>query len=81
MNGELERLWKEAVMAYFKILFWDLPAGTEENHKKPQDYWPLGQDLTSGPLEYSRSANLSTTKFDKHKGHSLQFTKLHNNKV
>jgi hypothetical protein len=28
-----ERMWKKAVMAYFKVLFWHLPAGTEETMK------------------------------------------------
>jgi hypothetical protein len=31
MNNEVERMWKEAVAAYFKIS-WNLPGGTEENH-------------------------------------------------
>jgi hypothetical protein len=32
MINELERIWKEAVMPKFKVLFWLLPEGTEENH-------------------------------------------------
>jgi hypothetical protein len=28
-------MWKEAVMAYFQILSWHLPVGTEESHEKP----------------------------------------------
>jgi hypothetical protein len=36
MNNELEKMWKEVVMAYFKILSEHLPEGTEENHVKPQ---------------------------------------------
>jgi hypothetical protein len=35
-GDELERMWMEAVMALFKVLFLHLPGGTEENHKKPQ---------------------------------------------
>jgi hypothetical protein len=31
MNDELTRLWKEAVMAYFKELYEHLPGGTKEN--------------------------------------------------
>jgi hypothetical protein len=30
MNDELDRMWKEAVVACFK------PEGTEENHEEPQ---------------------------------------------
>jgi hypothetical protein len=33
MNDELERMCKEGVMAYFKVLCQNLPGGTEENHK------------------------------------------------
>jgi hypothetical protein len=36
MNNELERMWKEKVMACFEILSWHLPGGTEETHEKPQ---------------------------------------------
>jgi hypothetical protein len=36
VNDELERMWKEAVMAEFKVLSWNLPGRTEENHEKPQ---------------------------------------------
>jgi hypothetical protein len=33
-------------MAYFNILFQNLPGGTEENYEKPQSEWPvLTQDL------------------------------------
>jgi hypothetical protein len=35
MNFELERIWKEAAMA-FKILSRLLPEVTEENNEKPQ---------------------------------------------
>jgi hypothetical protein len=34
MNNHLERIWKEVVMAYLKVLSWHLPGGTEENHEK-----------------------------------------------
>jgi hypothetical protein len=39
MNEELERMWKEAMVAYLKILTQHLPGGSEENNnnkKKPQ---------------------------------------------
>jgi hypothetical protein len=40
VNDELEKIWKEAVMAYFKVLSWHSPGGTEENHDKPQSEQP-----------------------------------------
>jgi hypothetical protein len=37
VNNELERMWKEAVVAQFKVLSQHLlGGGTEENHKKLQ---------------------------------------------
>jgi hypothetical protein len=35
VNYKLEWMWKEAVLAQFKVLLRHLPGGTEENHKKP----------------------------------------------
>jgi hypothetical protein len=38
LNDELERMWKEAVIAYFKVIsLQHLPRGTKENHESPQD--------------------------------------------
>jgi hypothetical protein len=31
VNNELERIWKEEDMAQFKVVFWHVPVGTEEN--------------------------------------------------
>jgi hypothetical protein len=36
MNDELERMWKEMVMALFKVLSWHLLGETEKNYEKPQ---------------------------------------------
>jgi hypothetical protein len=36
-NNELERIKKEAVVAYFEVLSLHLPGETEETHKEPQD--------------------------------------------
>jgi hypothetical protein len=33
VNNELEMMWKEAVVAFFKLLSWNLPGGTEVNHE------------------------------------------------
>jgi hypothetical protein len=36
VNDELERMWKEAAMAYFKLLSQQLIGEIEENRKTPQ---------------------------------------------
>jgi hypothetical protein len=36
MNNEWVRVWKEAVVAYLKVLFLYLHEGTEKNHEKLQ---------------------------------------------
>jgi hypothetical protein len=35
LNGDLERLWYEVVVAYFEVVSHVLPGGTEEYHKNP----------------------------------------------
>jgi hypothetical protein len=32
VTNELEEVWKEAHVAYFKILSWNIPGGIEEYH-------------------------------------------------
>jgi hypothetical protein len=39
MNDEVETMWKEAVVAYFKILCRNLPEGTEENYDSRCSSW------------------------------------------
>jgi hypothetical protein len=34
--NKLERILKEAAVAPFEVLSWNLPGGTEENQNKPQ---------------------------------------------
>jgi hypothetical protein len=34
MNNELETIWKEVVVAYFKVLSERLPGGSEKIHEK-----------------------------------------------
>lgn len=34
-NKEVERRWKQAIVAYFKVLPSHLPRGKEENYKNP----------------------------------------------
>jgi len=36
VNDKLERRWKKAVVAYFKILSKNSPGGTEENYEDTQ---------------------------------------------
>jgi hypothetical protein len=57
VNDELERIWKEAVAAYFKTLLRQLSGGTEENHvNQSQESRSTGQDLNPGPPEYEAGA-------------------------
>jgi hypothetical protein len=35
MNNTWERMWKEEVVAYFKVLVRRFPGGTEETHENP----------------------------------------------
>jgi hypothetical protein len=45
----------------FKVLFWNLPGGTQENSKNlSQDSRSPGQDLNPGPPEYG--AGVLTTQ-------------------
>jgi hypothetical protein len=41
VNNELERMWKEAAMAYLKILTRHLPGLTEELHENYQSELPV----------------------------------------
>jgi hypothetical protein len=61
----MERIWKEVVMAYFKVLSWFLSGTTAENHKKAQSGQPVSRPRFE-PGTYrilSRSANYSATTF------------------
>jgi hypothetical protein len=60
VNNELERMWKEAVMASFKVLSKHLPGGPEEKHEHlSQDSPSLGQELNLGPPKY-KGGGIST---------------------
>jgi hypothetical protein len=43
MNNEFERMWKEAVVAYFKIISWHFPAVSDK--KNCHDSWSPSQNL------------------------------------
>jgi hypothetical protein len=45
MNNDLEKMWKGAVVVYFKILYWLLTGGTEARHEA------LSQDSQSLDLK------------------------------
>jgi hypothetical protein len=47
MNKDLVRMWKEAVMVYFKFSL-NLPGGMKENHKGSQDRRRPGRDFSVG---------------------------------
>jgi hypothetical protein len=34
VNSELEKMWKEPIIARFKILSFNISGGTEEDHKE-----------------------------------------------
>jgi hypothetical protein len=53
VNNELDRVWKEAVMALFEVLSWHLPEGLRKTTKDlGQNSWSPGRDLNPGPPEY-----------------------------
>jgi hypothetical protein len=61
VNDELKRVWKDAVVAYFKVLTQNLPGWTERNHENQcQDIRSPGRDLNPGPAEYE--AGVLTTR-------------------
>jgi len=36
---ESDRMWKKAIVAKFKIMFWHLPTDTEKNHENCHSEW------------------------------------------
>jgi hypothetical protein len=61
MNNKLERAWKEAVMAKFKVLSWHLPEGTEKNPQSRQSVSRLRFEPRTSQI--SRSNNHLTVTF------------------
>jgi hypothetical protein len=41
LKNELEKMWKEAIMSYFKVLSQNLHGISEENREKPQSGWSV----------------------------------------
>jgi hypothetical protein len=41
VNNELERAWKEELVAEFKVLFQHFPGGTEKYNEESEWEWPV----------------------------------------
>jgi hypothetical protein len=53
MKNKLERIWEEAVVVHFKVLFGHFPAGNEKRTKNiSQDSLSQDRDLKLVPPEY-----------------------------
>jgi hypothetical protein len=64
MPNELERIWKEAVVAYIQLLPRHLPGGTGENHENLSNNSrsPV-RDFNPGPPEYETGVLSTATMF------------------
>jgi hypothetical protein len=51
MNDDLERMWNEAVVTYFKVVTSYLCGGTEEDQVNLEHNLPPAYDLIPGPPE------------------------------
>jgi hypothetical protein len=52
LNNESEKMWKEAVVAYFKLLHWHFRGNNEENHENLSQYRPCPEwDSNRRPSE------------------------------
>jgi hypothetical protein len=45
-------MWKESVVAQFKIIFHNFPEGLRKTHSSGQDSMSLGRDTITGPSDY-----------------------------
>jgi hypothetical protein len=52
VDNQLERIWKEAIDTYFKVLSQHLHGVTEEDYKTPQSIHCLGRDSIPAPSVY-----------------------------
>jgi hypothetical protein len=79
----LERIWKEAVMALFKVLSWQLPRWTEESHENFQSVQSVsGPRFETGTSQIqSRSANFSAAVFGVPKYHTVKVYRESGGKV
>jgi hypothetical protein len=61
VNGEFEKIWKEAVVAYLGVLSRIRPESlSKATNNLSQGSWSSGRDLNQGPPEYE--AGLLTTR-------------------
>jgi hypothetical protein len=60
VNGELERMWNEAIVAYFKVQSQHMPGGTEEITKSVTRTRPRFEPGTS-PTRSRRSNHYDAT--------------------
>jgi hypothetical protein len=65
MRSELDRMWKEAVVALFDALSRHYPGRTEGNHKKKlsQDSRSSGPDLSLRPPKYEPGVLTTQPRF------------------
>jgi hypothetical protein len=61
VNDVLERMWKKAVVTYFKVLSQHLYGKAEENQEETWDFQSLGKESNLGHLEYQRGVLMLTT--------------------
>jgi len=52
LNDKLERMWKNVVFTYFKVLPQRLAGGPEKNNENSQDRRTLGRDSKFWPPVY-----------------------------
>jgi hypothetical protein len=62
VDNELGRMWKEAVVPWFKVLSQHFPLGAEEHHGKSYDSPSQGPDLDPGPPEYEAGVSITPSR-------------------
>jgi hypothetical protein len=64
-NNELQRMQKEVIVAYFKVLSRHLPGGTEENRRKHQSRQPVyGSRYDPGTISTRRRSTNYSVRFE-----------------
>jgi hypothetical protein len=59
VNNEFEMIWKEAVAAWFEVLLWHLPGGTDKNTKKRVRIVNISADIRTGHLPNTSHEHLT----------------------
>jgi hypothetical protein len=60
VNEELKRMWKEVVVAAFKILSRNLPVGTQESYEKPKPGSPKCPGQDSNRVSFQTNQNVAS---------------------